>query len=593
MKFIDYYRDNLAHIRGVASEFAAEFPKIASRLELSALDCQDPYVERILEGTAFLAARVEKKLESGFPRLLESVLTSVSPLALYPTPSYSIIEMKLNHSDEQLKKGKLFKKGSKFQAQIPGIKTPCQYTTMCDMKLYPIELEEATYLTNNIEQYALPTKSAFSALYMKFNLLSGNLSGVDSLPFFLNMPEQEAALMQCLLMADLEGIYIRRKGTFERVSEQFSVTIPLFKEEGCQTAKVTSGLQDLQHYLAYPALLKFIMLQNCRQLFEGNSSAEIIFAFKRREPIFTNMITSESFKLWAVPVVNLFRKHTDRTEFHGQYEQHVVPERMAPMDYEVFKVLSVEAFDERNNVILRCSPDYEHVEDLDCASGYFFQHRRDRLTSKDTDHRTSYPGTEVFMTLAGRDYEKNWEDVRQFQTESLCTNRDLPLLLRMTDQLTSSHEKAIQSVSFLSAPSAPSEALISKGTEKDWQHLGYIIMNLSGVLWNEGDTALSIIKKLLKAYSKRSEEETTQLIDGLMDLQAVPKQFRFIHKGSVFFESGWHIDITFREEAYAGIGVFTFAYILKELLLSYTPMNSCQEITIHTDKRKGIVTWRA
>ena len=56
--FLDYYRENLAHLRESSGEFAAEFPKIAARLELTAENCQDPFVERLLEGTAFLAARV-------------------------------------------------------------------------------------------------------------------------------------------------------------------------------------------------------------------------------------------------------------------------------------------------------------------------------------------------------------------------------------------------------------------------------------------------------------------------------------------------------------------------------------------------------
>ena len=63
--FLDYYSDNLSFIRKLGAEFAREYPKIASRLDLSSLECQDPFIERLLEGTAFLSARVEKKLDDG------------------------------------------------------------------------------------------------------------------------------------------------------------------------------------------------------------------------------------------------------------------------------------------------------------------------------------------------------------------------------------------------------------------------------------------------------------------------------------------------------------------------------------------------
>ena len=145
MNFLEYYRNNLAYIRSLGAEFAAEFPKIASRLELSAMECQDPYVERLLEGTAFLAARVEEKLESGFPRLLESVLSAVAPLALYPVPSYTILDLEPDFTDERLKNGITIQPGDEFHCKLNNIQTPCRFSAMGSKKLYPLTLTEASY----------------------------------------------------------------------------------------------------------------------------------------------------------------------------------------------------------------------------------------------------------------------------------------------------------------------------------------------------------------------------------------------------------------------------------------------------------------
>ena len=89
--FLDYYRANLHYIRSSAKDFAAEFPKIASRLEISAFDCEDPYIERLLEGTAFLAAKVDERISRGFPRMLESVVSAISPKSLFPNPSFGVV----------------------------------------------------------------------------------------------------------------------------------------------------------------------------------------------------------------------------------------------------------------------------------------------------------------------------------------------------------------------------------------------------------------------------------------------------------------------------------------------------------------------
>ena len=44
MDFLDYYRENLRYLRTLGAEFASEFPKVASRLNLSEFECPDPYV---------------------------------------------------------------------------------------------------------------------------------------------------------------------------------------------------------------------------------------------------------------------------------------------------------------------------------------------------------------------------------------------------------------------------------------------------------------------------------------------------------------------------------------------------------------------
>ena len=50
-------------------EFAARYPKVASRLQLEPTKCEDPHVERLLEGFAFLAARVHHRLDDDLPEV--------------------------------------------------------------------------------------------------------------------------------------------------------------------------------------------------------------------------------------------------------------------------------------------------------------------------------------------------------------------------------------------------------------------------------------------------------------------------------------------------------------------------------------------
>src|SRR5690606_11833344 len=76
-RLLDYYGQELQYIREMGAEFAQEYPKIAARLALSGLECADPYVERLLEGFAFLTARVQLRIDSEFPRFTQQLLNTV------------------------------------------------------------------------------------------------------------------------------------------------------------------------------------------------------------------------------------------------------------------------------------------------------------------------------------------------------------------------------------------------------------------------------------------------------------------------------------------------------------------------------------
>ena len=57
-ELLPYYNRELTYIRRLAAEFAEAHPKIAGRLRLSADSVEDPYVARLIEGFAFLNARI-------------------------------------------------------------------------------------------------------------------------------------------------------------------------------------------------------------------------------------------------------------------------------------------------------------------------------------------------------------------------------------------------------------------------------------------------------------------------------------------------------------------------------------------------------
>src|SRR5499426_166112 len=129
-RLLRYYSQELQYIREMGAEFAAQFPKIASRLSLDSTEVADPYVERLLEGFSFLAARVRLKLDAEFPRFTQHLLETVYPHYLAPTPSMAIVQLQPSLTEGSLAAGFVVPHGTILRGQIPrGEVTACQFRT--------------------------------------------------------------------------------------------------------------------------------------------------------------------------------------------------------------------------------------------------------------------------------------------------------------------------------------------------------------------------------------------------------------------------------------------------------------------------------
>ena len=70
---LQYYKRELSYLRLQGADFAHRYPKIASRLALRGTESLDPHTERLIEATAFLAARVHRDLAQEFPQVASAL----------------------------------------------------------------------------------------------------------------------------------------------------------------------------------------------------------------------------------------------------------------------------------------------------------------------------------------------------------------------------------------------------------------------------------------------------------------------------------------------------------------------------------------
>src|SRR4051812_25011 len=139
---LPYSTGGLPFPRERGAEFAARSPKVAARLSLEADKCEDPHVERILEGVAFLTARIRRKIDDEFPEITDSLLSILDPHAQRPIPSMTIVQFVINREGVKLTNGFTIGRGSRLRSE-PVADVPCHFQTAYPVTLWPIEVEAA------------------------------------------------------------------------------------------------------------------------------------------------------------------------------------------------------------------------------------------------------------------------------------------------------------------------------------------------------------------------------------------------------------------------------------------------------------------
>jgi type VI secretion system protein ImpG len=102
---LHHYEQELTFLRRTGAAFSKRYPKVASRLLLEANKCDDPHVERLLEGFAFLAARVQLRIEDDFSEFSDALLNVLYPRYTRPVPALSIVQFHLDPAQAKLTSG--------------------------------------------------------------------------------------------------------------------------------------------------------------------------------------------------------------------------------------------------------------------------------------------------------------------------------------------------------------------------------------------------------------------------------------------------------------------------------------------------------
>ena len=624
-RLLQHYNLELQHLREMGAEFAAEFPKIAGRLGMNNLEVADPYVERLLEGVSFLAARVQLKLDAEFPRFTQALLDIIYPHYLAPTPSMLVAQLKPDASDPNLATGVTVARHSTMRSTATGDgDTTCEFRTAHPVTLWPVEVSSVSYFSfaPDLPLNALPVgQSIKGGLRLRLKTTAGlkfSNTAIDHLCVYLTGHEETANQLYELCLASGLGVMVLPgKGAIRRHEWLPASSIrPVGFADAEALLPVTlrsfQGYRLLHEYFSFPQRYRFVDLAGLAGAMTRADSDEIelVIPFGKGEPTLERVVDASNVALFCTPAVNVFEKRADRIQVtDGSFEYHVVPDRTRPLDFEVYGVTEVEGHgsgSEGAQVFLPLYTAYSS-DRAGQRSAYFTTRREPRLISAGEQRRgsrSSYIGTEVFLGLVDAAHAPFSGDLRQLSVRTWCTNRDL--VLHMPRGLGKSDlfldmAAPVTSIRVVSGPSRPYAALADGSVS--WRAISHLSLNYLSLVNSTPHDGATALREILGLYAPSTNATAQKHIDGIRSV-SVDRVVRRLPQATrsttanrpaphepLAFGRGLQISLEVDDLAFEGASAYLLGSVLDQYFSRYASINAVTETVLRSPSRGEITRW--
>ena len=617
-RLLSLYEQELRYFRESTEEFARSFPKIAARLGIEGREVADPYVERLIEATAFLAARVNLKLDAEYPRFTGHLLDIVYPHFLAPTPSMGICAFAPAPDDANLALGPTLPRGSGLRArQTAGQNTHCEFRTAQALRLWPLEVSRAQYFS-----YApdLPLTQHPRAREIRGGLriglrttagLSFNQLALDALTLHFGGADDVAwQLHECALGQPI-GVMLRaaQPGAAVQTLPGSAIEEVGFSEDEAllpNTATGFSGFQLVQEYFAFAERFRFARITGLAPLLASQNVAEIelVLLFSRGDAVLEKLVSADNVQLHCVPVINLFPKRLDRVVVsEGVSQFHLLADRTRPPDFEVHSLTEVVGHGAPGSAAHGDGPQEQLFLPFYAAfhgarhahPAYYTTTREPRMMSqrqRSEGHRSSHIGSELFLQIVDPQQAPYAASLRQLGVSALVSNRDLPLLLPLgrENDFDCVDSFPVQRVRMIRGPSRPVSPVVSGGL--GWRVVDHLAINYLSLSDSTPQQGAAALREMLMLYAVHADEARQSQVRGLISVRSQPVTRRLPMPGPIAFGRGLEVTLELDAAAFHGHSPFLFGAVMARYLERHVEVNHFVETVLRAAGQGERMRWR-
>ena len=305
------------------AEFARDYPDIASELDIASRRSRDPSVDRVVESTAFLAARLRLLIESNSAELPATMLSMLAPVLIEPVPSMAIVGLEGGTEPRTLQRG------VRLDYRMGHEPMFCFATTM-DTVLAPLRLTV---------RRAAPAPRALDALSVR---LDGEIP--SRLYLYLGRNSLSASILLDSIGKSLVGMELRRPTASGTASVAIAPSSLRFHGYSAADRALPDRPGSPRPYRLFTEFVnfeekfRFISID----LPEAPSGSTLLFHFDRRLSLRDDELDG-TFSVNRVPVVNLWPATGTPFDLTGRTLEY--PVRVDARRYRVVETHSVERVD--------------------------------------------------------------------------------------------------------------------------------------------------------------------------------------------------------------------------------------------------------
>jgi type VI secretion system protein ImpG len=613
-ELLDYYERELIFLRRMGAEFARKYPKVAARLLIDEEKIEDPHVERMIEAFAFLAGRVQLKLDDELPEITESFLNILYPHYLAPIPSMAISQFMFGSPKDKLTSIQTVERGARlYSRSVDG--SPCRFQTSYDIQLVPVEI-----LAAGLESAAPPNaqgKLTDSQIRISLrcygNSLLSELKNAETneplkfLRFFLNGDPQLVYPLYELIFNHASAVEIQPKEA--PISNKTLLTMSNFQlklpdpvilsndavrqvgfgeNEGMlpYTKRSFSGYRLLTEYFTFPYKFLFFDVFGLDRAAERKfgSHFDIVIHLKNITPP-RAPVTTDTFMLGCSPIINLFSQTTDPIYLSQQkYEYQVFPDVHRQSTTEIYSIDGVYTTDPRTNTTREFSPFYSTKHSYGDRAEKVFWYANRRQSKRPEDD-----GTEMFMTLVDTNFNPRVPAEEVLTVKSTCTNRDLPARLPFGSKEGDFEVEGTALISRIRCLTKPTETIRPpQRRAAQWRLISHLNLNYLSLVENQNGVP-EALQEILQLYNFNDSAVTHKQILGITGIETRKVVRQIGNRTGAGFVRGIETTLEFDEDQFVGSGLFVFASVIERFLGIYSSMNSFSQLVIKTRQREEIV----